>query len=110
MTIKMATAHEVKGYCLHKAGAWQDEPWEGDVVAKVGSKIFAFLGNLAEQGKRPWAEIFYPPPARLAPVDRADWEARQLDAFDAVELVDGELVTLPPYAELVGPAEGGGAA
>ena len=73
-------------------------------------EIFAFLGNLAEQGKRPWAEIFYPPPARLAPVDRADWEARQLDAFDAIELVDGELVTLPPYAELVGPAEGGGAA
>ena len=22
-------------YCLAKPGAWQDEPWEGDVVAKV---------------------------------------------------------------------------
>jgi predicted DNA-binding protein (MmcQ/YjbR family) len=32
-------------YCLDKPGAWQDEPWEGDVVAKVGSKIFAFLGS-----------------------------------------------------------------
>ena len=32
-------------YCLGKPGAWQDEPWEGDVVAKVGDKIFAFLGN-----------------------------------------------------------------
>jgi predicted DNA-binding protein (MmcQ/YjbR family) len=32
-------------YCLAKPGAWQDEPWEGDVVAKVGDKIFAFLGN-----------------------------------------------------------------
>jgi predicted DNA-binding protein (MmcQ/YjbR family) len=21
-------------YCLAKPGAWQDEPWEGDVVAK----------------------------------------------------------------------------
>jgi len=31
-------------YCLAKRGAWRDEPWEGDVVAKVGSKIFAFLG------------------------------------------------------------------
>lgn len=31
-------------YCLAKPGAWQDEPWESDVVAKVASKIFAFLG------------------------------------------------------------------
>ena len=45
MSIKAATGHEVKGYCLHKPGAWQDEPWEGDVVAKVGPKIFAFTGE-----------------------------------------------------------------
>src|SRR5919107_5210174 len=32
-------------YCLAKPGAWQDEPWEGDVVAKVGPKIFAFFGS-----------------------------------------------------------------
>jgi predicted DNA-binding protein (MmcQ/YjbR family) len=36
-------------YCLGKPGAWQDEPWEGDVVAKVGpqgrGKIFAFVGD-----------------------------------------------------------------
>ncbi|MFI9505082.1 MmcQ/YjbR family DNA-binding protein [Nocardia sp. NPDC052566] len=32
-------------YCLAKPGAWQDEPWEGDIVAKVGDKIFAFLGG-----------------------------------------------------------------
>lgn len=32
-------------YCLAKPGAWRDEPWEGDVVAKVGPKIFAFLGQ-----------------------------------------------------------------
>ncbi len=31
-------------YCLGKPGAWRDEPWEGDVVAQVGDKIFAFLG------------------------------------------------------------------
>jgi predicted DNA-binding protein (MmcQ/YjbR family) len=36
-------------YCLAKPGAWRDEPWEGDVVAKVGGKIFAFLGS----GQRP---------------------------------------------------------
>ncbi|MBL1078435.1 MmcQ/YjbR family DNA-binding protein [Nocardia sp. 2] len=36
---------EVLAYCLAKPGAWQDEPWEGDTVAKVGDKIFAFLGG-----------------------------------------------------------------
>lgn len=44
MTMGRASGHEVKGYCLSKPGAWQDEPWDGDVVAKVGDKIFAFLG------------------------------------------------------------------
>jgi predicted DNA-binding protein (MmcQ/YjbR family) len=32
-------------HSLNKPGAWQDEPWEGDVVAKVGGKIFVFLGS-----------------------------------------------------------------
>ena len=39
------TWDEVLEYCLAKPGAWQDEPWDGDVVAKVGPKIFAFLGS-----------------------------------------------------------------
>jgi predicted DNA-binding protein (MmcQ/YjbR family) len=34
-------------YCLDKPGAWRDEPWENDVVAKVGDKIFAFFGSHA---------------------------------------------------------------
>ncbi|MBO3739031.1 MmcQ/YjbR family DNA-binding protein [Actinoplanes flavus] len=36
---------ELLRHCLAKPGAWQDEPWEGDVVAKVGKKIFAFIGT-----------------------------------------------------------------
>ena len=39
------TRDELLDYCLAKPGAWSDEPWEGDVVAKVGSKVFAFLGS-----------------------------------------------------------------
>lgn len=39
------TNAEMLAYCLAKPGAWQDEPWDGDVVAKVGSKIFVFLGT-----------------------------------------------------------------
>ncbi len=32
-------------YALGKPGAWADQPWEGDHVAKVGPKIFCFLGD-----------------------------------------------------------------
>jgi predicted DNA-binding protein (MmcQ/YjbR family) len=39
------TPEQLRDYCLAKPGAWPDEPWEGDVVAKVGDKIFAFLGE-----------------------------------------------------------------
>jgi predicted DNA-binding protein (MmcQ/YjbR family) len=38
------TKDELFAHCLAKPGAWRDEPWEGDLVVKVGSKIFAFLG------------------------------------------------------------------
>jgi predicted DNA-binding protein (MmcQ/YjbR family) len=44
------TWDELVAYCLAKPGAWQDEPWEGDLVAKVGSKIFAFLGSGSSVG------------------------------------------------------------
>jgi predicted DNA-binding protein (MmcQ/YjbR family) len=40
------TRAELLAYCLDKPGAWQDEPWEGDVVVKVAEKIFAFLGGM----------------------------------------------------------------
>jgi predicted DNA-binding protein (MmcQ/YjbR family) len=39
------TRDELVAYCLAKPGAWEDEPWEGDTVAKVHDKIFAFLGD-----------------------------------------------------------------
>lgn len=41
------TSADVLSYALGRPGAWQDEPWEGDLVAKVADKIFVFLGDTA---------------------------------------------------------------
>ena len=38
------TWEELLAYCLAKPGAWQDEPWEGDVVVKVGPKNAKIFG------------------------------------------------------------------
>jgi predicted DNA-binding protein (MmcQ/YjbR family) len=43
--MRRITPDELLAYCLAKPGAWRDEPWEGDSVAKVGAKIFAFVGS-----------------------------------------------------------------
>lgn len=31
-------------FALSFPQAWQDEPWEGDIVVKVGKKVFVFAG------------------------------------------------------------------
>ena len=43
------TAATLRGFALGLPGAWEDFPWEDDMVAKVGKKVFAFLGR-AEVG------------------------------------------------------------
>ena len=40
---------DVLEYCLQLPGAWQDEPWEDSLVAKVGSRIFAFFGSFGDE-------------------------------------------------------------
>ena len=82
------TYEELLAYCLAKPGAWQDEPWEGDAVAKVGDKIFAFLGSSPPDGSLPsvglkcgrsrddadeWLDR-YPDDARVMPyIGRSGW-------------------------------------
>jgi predicted DNA-binding protein (MmcQ/YjbR family) len=42
-----ATAAALRDFALGLPGAWEDFPWEEDRTAKVGKKIFAFLGSEA---------------------------------------------------------------
>ena len=68
-------------YCLSKPGAWPDQPWEGDTVAKVDDKIFAFLGphsvGLKCGGSREVADEWlarYPDDASVMPyIGRSGW-------------------------------------
>lgn len=60
----------------------------------------AFADELIAKGERPWFEVRWPVPPRLEEEEAAAWLARQEDTYDAVELIDGVFVTLPPYAEL----------
>jgi predicted DNA-binding protein (MmcQ/YjbR family) len=39
------TPEELATHALAKPGAWPDQPWPDDTVAKVGDRIFAFLGE-----------------------------------------------------------------
>jgi predicted DNA-binding protein (MmcQ/YjbR family) len=96
------TPEELLAYCRGKPGAWQDEPWEGDVVAKVGGKIFAFLGGGASVGVKcgssreeadEWL-LRYPDDAHvMAYIGRSGWNT--LDVGGAIpddeilEAVDG---------------------
>lgn len=36
---------ELERFALSLPDAWADQPWDGDPVAKVGKKIFVFLGS-----------------------------------------------------------------
>jgi predicted DNA-binding protein (MmcQ/YjbR family) len=90
-------------YCLAKPGAWQDEPWEGDVVVKVGDKIFAFLGATNPEssiglkcGNRDMADTWlsrYPGTAAKMPyIGQHGWNTFALDGAiptdELSELID----------------------
>ena len=45
MTTPSTARKQLRAYALGHPEAWADEPWPGDHVAKVGKKIFVFLGG-----------------------------------------------------------------
>lgn len=73
-------------YALGKPGAWPDQPWEGDHVAKVADKIFCFLGessigvkcgaNRAEADE--WLEEFPQDASVMAYIGRSGWNTLRI--------------------------------
>jgi predicted DNA-binding protein (MmcQ/YjbR family) len=91
------TPEDLLRECLTKPGAWEDQPWEGDTVAKVGPKIFAFLGRntLGLKCGRTRAEADewlarYPDDAAvMAYIGRYGWNTLRLDgAIGDAELLE----------------------
>jgi predicted DNA-binding protein (MmcQ/YjbR family) len=101
------TPDDLLTYCLAKPGAWQDEPWEGDVVVKVAAKIFAFLGSGESVGvkcgkTREEADEWlarYPQDAAVMPyIGRSGWNTlhvgRAIPDDELLEAVDASYETI----------------
>lgn len=106
MTSAMTPA-ELLAYCLAKPGAWQDEPWEGDVVVKVGTKIFAFLGSGSSVGVKCAASreaadewlLRYPKDASaMAYIGRSGWNSLRVGGAipddEIIEAIDTSYATI----------------
>ncbi len=88
----MSTTPEWLEYSLEKPGAWRDEPWENDVVIKIGDKIFAFFGVVSEDGSGSvgvkcgdresadiWLERYPGSVAKMAYIGKHGWNTFALD-------------------------------
>jgi predicted DNA-binding protein (MmcQ/YjbR family) len=97
------TWEELLAYCLAKPGAWQDEPWEGDVVVK----IFAFLGSGTSVGLKCGASreaadewlLRYPDDASvMAYIGRSGWNTLRIGGAipddELTEAIDASYATI----------------
>jgi predicted DNA-binding protein (MmcQ/YjbR family) len=119
---------EALAYCLDKPGAWQDDPWEGDIVVKVAEKIFAFLGSdegttvgvkcgATRDEADEWL-LRYPADASVLPyIGRSGWNSLRLGGAipdeEIIEALDASYDTvvskLPKSRRPAGTASGGAA-
>ena len=68
-------------------------------------QMLSFAKHLEDQGERTWFEVRWPAPKDLSEEEKVKWLAKQEEVYDAVEVIDGEIVTLPPYGVLLGEEE-----
>ena len=93
----MTAEETIREHALSLPGAWPDEPWEGDLVAKVGpadrGRIFAFLGatsvGVKAAASREEADEWlarYPDDATvMAYIGRNGWNTLALDGAIPLE-------------------------
>ena len=93
----MTAEETIREHALSLPGAWPDEPWEGDLVAKVGpadrGRIFAFLGatsvGVKAAASREEADewlVRYPDDATvMAYIGRNGWNTLALDGAIPLE-------------------------
>ena len=116
------TRDELLAYCLAKPGAWEDQPWEDDMVAKVGSKIFAFLGSGDSGGSGApsvglkcgpnrevadeWLKRYPDDAAKMAYIGRSGWNTLRSggaipddELFEAIDLSYDTVVSKLPKKE-----------
>jgi predicted DNA-binding protein (MmcQ/YjbR family) len=107
-------------YCLTKPGAWEDEPWEGDTVAKVGSKIFAFLHDTSigvkcgpnRDAADEWLRRFPDDATMMAYIGRYGWNSLRLggaipdeDLYEAIDASYDAVVSKLPKRDRPTPQE-----
>jgi hypothetical protein len=76
------------------------------VPDNANEEILVFASKLVAEGKRPWFEVRYPAPEALSPDEQAAWLEAQEAVYDAVEVVNDDIYTLPPYSTLLEEGEG----
>lgn len=99
-TEDVLTRDQLLAHCLSLPGAWPDEPWDGDVVAKVADKIFAFLGEGSVGVKAgrsrdeadEWLERYPDDASVMAYIGRFGWNTLRvggaIDDDEVIEAVD----------------------
>jgi predicted DNA-binding protein (MmcQ/YjbR family) len=90
-------AARLRAAALALPGAWEDSPWDGDTVAKVGDKIFVFLGaeSIGVKSARSrtqadeWLHRFPDDATVMAYIGRHGWNTlRTTGAIDEDELLE----------------------
>jgi predicted DNA-binding protein (MmcQ/YjbR family) len=84
------TPRRLRSHALGKPGAWPDQPWDGDDVAKVGNgaagKIFAFLGpesvgvkcGAGREEADAWLERYPADASVMAYIGRSGWNTLRI--------------------------------